>query len=200
MALQTFIAQDVGCLFEVSREAEPFRFRWLSEWGQAPHKIYKEQTCPVFGATTVARFQRQRRRLGGGHQQVRKVPQVSMEVLVELAAAPAFPLTLMKIKNVAAILKERKYRSASQMLSVAQAQHILEGHAWSTLRSLTVSGVRRSVLRGRAPPRQARVFRWAKIIVVLRVAPQPALEGKRVRRPAKSVTLGSHLLLRLDYL
>ena len=69
--------------------------------------------------------------------------------------AQPFPLTVMKIYAVGAMLKSGGYRSPANYLSRAKEEHIVRGHLWTDELSLAVRKTTSSITRGVGPGRQS---------------------------------------------
>ena len=69
--------------------------------------------------------------------------------------AQPFPLTVMSIYAVGAMLKSGGYRSPSNYLSRAKKEHIVRGHLWTDELSLAVRKTTSSITRGMGPGRQS---------------------------------------------
>ena len=69
-----------------------------------------------------------------------------------------FPLEHSKLTLAGALLKQGKYKSASQYLYSIKKEHLRRGHAWPEQLSAQLNDLRRSCARGLGGPRQADAF------------------------------------------
>ena len=104
------------------------------------------------------------------------------------------PLTPDSIRAVAALMKNRGYRSFQNFLSKAKREHITSGFEWSDALHLTGRECTRAVKRGQGPPRQSAALDLAQVCS-LDLGPDPAcLDGPI--NPKGMTIIGSFFMAR----
>ena len=68
---------------------------------------------------------------------------------------PPFPLTVLKLHAVGAMLKAGGYRSPANYFSRAKEEHVVQGFQWSDALHLAVRKATMSITRGIGPARQS---------------------------------------------
>ena len=76
---------------------------------------------------------------------------------------PPFPLTVLKLHAVGAMLKAGGYRSPANHFSRAKEEHVSQGFHWSDALHFVVRKATMSITRGIAPARQSALINVADV-------------------------------------
>ena len=107
-----------------------------------------------------------------------------------------WPITTVKLRLAAALLRRGGYRSAPAYLYAIKRANVTRGHSWTDLLQVELSDAVRATTRGLGPAAQAEPFDLDAVAKLVDEGVQIKVQGNTPERPVDAVLVASWCLLR----